>query len=360
MAWSDTCTYCGAPLVIPAQFQGRCHDCFWKVGLNSAPPPEDVVANTDKVPCQRCGVPILPKTAWRTLGYCMSCLNQVEVPLPADPLVAREKFTRVIQPDATTQPTDFLKRYDNGERHAVWAEMQALGGEIGKGAVWDDVCHTVRRTMERVRSNIEVIVERLYTLGYQFSDPDQTHQPPTDSTRQLLGELEQEFGSFPLSLKMFYEIVGSVNLCQSMRQLRMGVTDPIERFKISPLLLMGEETPMYIAELSLLKQLAREGAHFTPDGRRYLWIAPDECRRAHYSNGDDCHLLVPEPGVDFRWIEMRERTVQDEDWLWFIDVLRQSFAGGGFLGRSNPHDNRRRTPPENDITRKLREGLLEV
>ena len=85
----------------------------------------------------------------------------MDKPLLTDPLVAKAKFSRVIEEDADSPPSQFADRYQNGEYEEVWQEMRALDGAIGRGALWGDVCQTVRRTMDRVRFNIETIVDRL-------------------------------------------------------------------------------------------------------------------------------------------------------------------------------------------------------
>jgi hypothetical protein len=357
----DTCSYCGeaTPAMVLAANFGRCRRCFWKVGLADQPPSPDVASDMSKIPCKRCGSLILPRTAWRTLGYCMSCLPQKDCPLPVDPTEAKARFSRIVEPTAIVRETRFYSRYLSGEREAVWEEMRATGGDIGKGSVWEDACNTVQQTMERVRYNVETIVDRLRTMGYQFADPDAAHAPPTERSLRILDQLEHEFGSFPLSLRLFYEVVGSVNLCQSAEQLEQGVFDEKARSKIPALRLMGEEAPLYVASPKMMMRQA-SWASQTHDGRRYLWIAPDECGRAHYSNGDDCHVLMPEPGVDFRWVEMREESIPPETRFWFVDLLRQVFRGGGFQGRSDPDNDWQRRPPRNALTRSLFEGLLPI
>ena len=62
--------------------------------------------------------------------------------------------------------------------------------------------------MERVRFHIATVVDRLRCLGYEFSQPDTPHAPPADESLAILDELKQDFGSVPLSLRMFYKVVG--------------------------------------------------------------------------------------------------------------------------------------------------------
>lgn len=131
----------------------------------------------------------------------------MDKPLPIYPLVAKAQFSRVIEEDADSPPSQFTDRYQNGETKEVWQEMRVLDGAIGKGALWGDVCQTVRRTMERVLFHIETIVDRLRCLGYEFSQPAAAHTQPADEILANLDELEQDFGSVPLSLRLFYKVV---------------------------------------------------------------------------------------------------------------------------------------------------------
>jgi hypothetical protein len=57
---------------------------------------------------------------------------------------------------------------------------------------------------------------------------------------------------------------------------------------------------------------------------------------------------------------MRDEQIPDEEWRWFIDVLRESVRGGGFQGRSDPENNYRRAPPTNEIARALAAALLPI
>lgn len=336
---------------------GRCRDCFAELGLADHPAPDSVHANKQKVACKRCNAPITPLTSWRLLGFCQQCVKRLREPLPTDPDVAKSNFSRKIEPTKGPSSSSFFERYEGGERQAVWTEMQQLSGRIGQGAYWDDAQRTVTATMKRVRTNIETIVERLRSLGYRFDQPARAHVPPSDRTLRDLDQLEEAYGSLPLSLRGFYETVGSVNLCQSEEQLEPGCYNKREQALRPPLDVLGEEYPLYVAPPETLLQANARRISRNSEGRRYLWIAPDECGRAHYSNGDDCHVLLPEPGADFRWLEFRDDTIPMEQWLWFIDVLREAFRGGGFQGKTLRH---KRSPPKNEIVDRLCEGLLPV
>ena len=357
---TQVCNRCTAS--VPMLKHGRCPECFRAVGLADAPPPPEVIADTNKVQCKRCTNLITAVTAWRTLGFCMQCICAEDVPFPPNIEQARERFSRILLPGADAPATSFFARYEAGERETVWQEIHELGAGVGQGSIWDDVCKTVHLTMQRVRANVETIVEDLRSINYQFDQPEQAHQPPTEQSLEQLALLEAEFGSLPLSLRMFYEIVGSVNLCQSKEQQIRGVFEAKARAKIPFIYILGEENPLYVASPATLMHMAPRASQ-NHEGRRWLWIAPDECARAHYSNGDDCHVLLPEAGADFRWVEMRDDNIDQGDWLWFVDMLRQSFKSGGFPGPtkySQAGDGCEESGPRNYFTSLLAESLIAI
>ena len=60
----------------------------------------------------------------------------------------------------------------------------------------------------------------------------------------------------------------------------MGVFEKKGRSQVPVLHLMVEEYPLYVASPEILLRSATR-VNQIGDGRRYLWIAPDECGRAH-------------------------------------------------------------------------------
>src|SRR6516225_4569410 len=88
----------------------------------------------------------------------------------------------------------YLERYRQGEYEAVWAELLAQGGRIRQQPLYDEALAVVRETMRRARANIELLVPRLTSLGYQFAHPDRVFVPPNEGLRRLVNEVEQRAG----------------------------------------------------------------------------------------------------------------------------------------------------------------------
>src|SRR4051812_45737421 len=116
--------------------------------------------------------------------------------------------------------TNLLERYMAGEHETVWRELAALDPDNLDPALSDQAAAVARETMRRVRQNCELLVTRLRALGYQFGVyPDGSRGylsdgpliPPSEETRSDLAELESRIVSIPLSLRAFWQEVGSVD-----------------------------------------------------------------------------------------------------------------------------------------------------
>jgi hypothetical protein len=117
----------------------------------------------------------------------------------------------------------YLDRYLAGDHEAVWAELRDLGPAIDEGPVRADAAAVAAETMKRVRSNVELIAARLRDVDYRFGfawDPESTAPGNTDPVvgtprpdlPRTFAELAGHGVHLPLSLRAFYEVVGSVNL----------------------------------------------------------------------------------------------------------------------------------------------------
>ena len=120
----------------------------------------------------------------------------------------------------------YLARYQQGEHEAVWRDLVALGARVREPAVRDDARAVAAETMRRVRHNLELLVPRLREIGFEFASPDDALRPPEPRTLAILDELERTVGPVPLSLRAFFEIVGSVCLMGSHPSLSTYTAPP--------------------------------------------------------------------------------------------------------------------------------------
>jgi hypothetical protein len=62
----------------------------------------------------------------------------------------------------------YFERYKNGQLAEVWNELVALGEAVRDPAILADAISVTHLTMERVATNIERLVARLASHGYEF------------------------------------------------------------------------------------------------------------------------------------------------------------------------------------------------
>ena len=233
-------------------------------------------------------------------------------------------------------PGSFLARYRAGDSIGVWKDLVALGPLVRTSELFPDAYAVAVATMQRVRRNVEIVCQRLDQVGYQFARPKHVFVPAAPADTILIAEIEHALGPLPLSLRAFYEIVGSVNLEQSSHQLIHGWDDEADRAKLPELAVLGEEDPLVVAPIEVLHEEALEHveiqqrlvAPYRTPSRLYFCFAADEFHKAGYSGGEGYHVWLPDPAADFRIVGMYDI---DE---YFVAYLRATFDNGGFRGRA--------------------------
>jgi hypothetical protein len=228
----------------------------------------------------------------------------------------------------------FLERYLTGECTTVWSDLVALGADAQASAYFEDAYSVATEAMRRVRSNVEILRDRLVQLGYAFRSPESAYVPPAADTSTMLTEIERLRGPIPLSLRAFYTEVGSVDFQQARSQL-VQYSEP-GRDSASELQVLGEEDPLVVAPVGDL--LAKVRAFASTHATRIEFVfAADEFHKANYSGGENYHLWLPNPDADFRVEGMYEINE------YFVAYLRATLASGGFRGRveAAPEDESR-------------------
>jgi hypothetical protein len=120
----------------------------------------------------------------------------------------------------------YLERYRQGECEQVWAELLALGGQIREPRLYAEALSVAHETMTRARANIELLVPRLTSLGYQFAHPDRVFVPADEEFRRLVADVERRAGPLPLSLRAWCDVVGEVNFIGSHPKLSTYLQSP--------------------------------------------------------------------------------------------------------------------------------------
>jgi hypothetical protein len=197
-----------------------------------------------------------------------------------------------------------LDRYHAGEHEAVWRDLLALGADVRQDPHAADALAVAYETMGRVEANVRTVSGRLVQFGLTKNDGP-LHTPPNCNVDTEICQLEKVTGTLPISLRAFYEIVGSVDWVGNHAHLlpasRSLCTDP---FVVLPI------------EIAL--EVAGEEA-------TWILIAPDELGKANTSGGDPYQVEVPNAAAD-GILEFEPHH------LHFVEYLRLVFRFGGFPG----------------------------
>ncbi|HEY7022716.1 MAG TPA: hypothetical protein VH349_16485 [Ktedonobacterales bacterium] len=254
----------------------------------------------------------------------------------------------------------YLARYLHGEHEQVWAELVALDAAVREESFYSDAWAVACETMRRVKYNIELLIPRLEAFGYQFGHSwlpeDEPHAhppvftPPAPDVYKVIAEFERRIGVLPLSLRAFYEIVGSVNFVGTPPEVwadgrkESGGLDALYVYPADAEMLNDaeswEEHYGWVTEEEW--DLPGEDEEDLCDSRAYYalphdcWlvcIAPDECFKYDISGCGGYDIAIPNPAADARLLTERHRTT-------FVNYLRICFRYAGFpkletLGQSN-------------------------
>jgi hypothetical protein len=156
------------------------------------------------------------------------------------------------------------------------------------------------------------------------------HVPPTPQVRKQIARVEKVAGVLPLSLRVFYEVVGSVDWIGTHPTLAPAASD------ICP-------DPLVVFPIEDVLEEVEGGME---EGESCITLAPDDLHKADTSGGDPYQVAVPDFRADGELLNERHR-------LLFVDYLRLCFRLGGFPG----YEGIDRGVPAEVAT--LREGLLE-
>ncbi len=219
----------------------------------------------------------------------------------------------------------FLERYQNGETTEVYKDIDNLGPLAFSENHFVDVEAVVTETMKRVSHNLAAIYDELEKINYNFNRNIQHSfqaplNKPNANVDKLLTQLEKivsPFGYIPLSLKSFYQIVGSCNFAwnyETNKIIPWRCSDPIQ---IVPL----EE---------LMKELstdwwAEEMAEQQDDlGAAYLELSADYLHKDNISGGPAYAAEITRtPSIDSKFLNEEHQTT-------FINYLRIVFDNCGF------------------------------
>ena len=213
-----------------------------------------------------------------------------------------------------------LQRYRAGERELVWNELLTLGEKVRQEPYLTESIEVARETMFRAKENIQLLRDRLYQIGYRFAYPSEVFVPPGPEIAARIAYLEKRAGSLPISLRVWYEIVGSVNF--------IG-THPHWDPKVYADPLVVDPIEFALEEYSDWRESCKEYSE-VEIGPYNVPIAPDEYHKTDIRNAPQHSMAVysivmPSLAVDSVVGEEPHHTT-------LVNYLRPCFRWGGFPG----------------------------
>jgi hypothetical protein len=211
---------------------------------------------------------------------------------------------------------NLLDRYLQDDGLKIYKEIEHMGPEaLGKGNA-EMVEAVIRETMTRVAYNLGIIYSGLVAENYCFQktirfDFEYPLLEPLPNVKDLIWKLEKKvkkFGCVPMSLKLFYEIVGSCNLAwdyTTSEQIPWEGADPLQ---ISPITNQLQEI---------------EDKEFEDDDPG-LPVSADYLHKDNISGGPAYQVeLTVKPQSDSRFLNEEHDTT-------FVNYLRIVMDGCGF------------------------------
>lgn len=253
---------------------------------------------------------------------------------------------------------DLLERYRRGECEAVWAEVTALGDLRDDVEMQLVAVAIAQETMQRVKVNIRTLAERLQRLGFRFGEGflGETHEEKLkpllddapvysfsnarhDLFRDEIVRLEDRTGGLPIALRVFYEMVGGVNLVGTSPMWKEYETDPKRPLARHALSRYGSD-PLFVwsAKVALESYLGGYGA---------IFIAPNYDYKFGIGGGSGPYeVRAPCATADASLENEWHQTT-------FVDYLRICCRWGGFPGLEYHREKDRLAGVIHDLTHDL-------
>ncbi|PBJ12867.1 hypothetical protein [Flavobacterium sp. ACN6] len=229
---------------------------------------------------------------------------------------------------------NFYERYLKGETKEVYNDIYELGNDAFLPNNSVEIEKVLTETFERVAYNLGIIYKELVNINYLFKTDFQFNferpllnpLPNTDSLLEKLEESVKSFGFVPLSLKMFYKIVGACNFgwdYDTNEDFIWEYADPIQIISLDELISIV--TDEYAFETFQ--------EYYEDDGFVSLELSADYFHKDNISGGQGYALQVTsKPSVDGQFLYEEHNTT-------FINYLRICFENCGFSRITNPENN---------------------
>ena len=225
-------------------------------------------------------------------------------------------------------------KYINGQTEQVYKDISVLGQAAFLPTNLHDIEKVLTETFQRVSFNLEIIYSELKNINYLFPTKFEYNfqRPlikPLPDTEKLLTKLEnavRPFGFVPLSLKMFYRIVGACNFgwdYKTNEEYIWQFADPIQITSLDDI----------VSEVTQEDFLSDLQEYYKDDSFISLPLSADYLHKDNTSGGQAYSLKVTDqPSVDADFLNEEHATT-------FINYLRICFDNCGFSRITKPENN---------------------
>lgn len=230
--------------------------------------------------------------------------------------------------------SSWYDRYLQGAYQEVYDELLTMQEQVFDEPIYAEALAVAREMMRRVRHNIEVLIPRLQEMDYDFGagffDEEDSPElvahimedapifrPPDEKTPHQVARLEQLVGPLPLSLKCWYEEVGSVNLIGLFSDQDNEAFERDDGVKWDPLFIYSAEIAVQMATLH------SESGAWRRDPT--LSLSPDRWFKYSYGGSGAYSVRLPCRAFD-------APLLLEEHHSTFVNYLRICLRWGGFPG----------------------------
>jgi hypothetical protein len=175
---------------------------------------------------------------------------------------------------------------------------------------------TLENRINAVGDSIRLLVTRLTECGFEFERPAEVFPGPENGTAAAIARIEREVGVLPLALKLFWQQVGSVDLCG--RHPDWDGCDYPDPLVVYPPSVAIQELDEFLADKE--ERLRCNLPYLVP-------IAPDDYHKGGVSGGMWYNVSVP---------AMDDDPPLNEEWhhSTFVRYLELAVQAAGFPGLS--------------------------
>lgn len=173
---------------------------------------------------------------------------------------------------------------------------------------------TLEHRIKTIGDAIHLLARRLASQGFVFDRPDEVFPGPEPSAARAVARIEREIGNVPLSIKLFWQFVGSVDFCGFHPEWHG--CDSADALVVFPPSIAIHELEAFLADKE--ERLKQRSPFLIP-------IAPDDLHKINVSGGMWYNVTVPsvadDPPLNDEWHQTT-----------FVAYLEEAVRWAGFPG----------------------------